>query len=84
MATLFCAKKYNIQKYLQTECTRNANSLKTFRTFVSGTDTTEIKDAILVSATQSIFTHSETGYLKNQDIKNSTNIIIDKLANKYK
>jgi hypothetical protein len=43
-----------------------AAALSTFQTFVTGTADAQIKSAILLQASQAIFSHQASGYLKGE------------------
>lgn len=69
-ALTFANKNYKIHKHNFTINQHKANSLKTFETFVNGTSDQQTKNAILLSATESIFSNQNTGY-SNQDSENN-------------
>ena len=68
-------KNYNANMHQYSLNKHRENSLKTFRTFVDSTNDTEIKDAVLIQATKSIFEAGETGYVSKKAGDNTFEII---------
>lgn len=53
------------------------NALSTFETFVKATDNEEIKNAVLLQTTKSIFANTASGYLKNEASGDDSSQIIE-------
>lgn len=65
-ATAWCAGNYRANKHQATVSRHKGHSLKTFQAFVQASDSPDIKDAVLLETTRSIFAHAASGYLKNE------------------
>ncbi|OGZ44399.1 MAG: hypothetical protein A2756_05280 [Candidatus Ryanbacteria bacterium RIFCSPHIGHO2_01_FULL_48_27] len=59
-------KNYNVNKHLQVVNEHRQNSLKTFEAFLNAATTDEVKSAVLLQATKSIFDPGKTGYLQKE------------------
>ena len=62
-AAFWCGQIYRTHKHLEAVNRHKANSLKTFQAFVEATDDPQIKDAVLLEATRSIFTLAKSGFV---------------------
>ncbi|MEK7613036.1 MAG: hypothetical protein AAB449_02755 [Patescibacteria group bacterium] len=65
-ALIQCVKNYNVNKHLQVVNEHRQNSLQTFEAFVSAAATDDVKGAVLLEATKSIFDPGKTGYLHKE------------------
>lgn len=61
-AVVWCGKNYRAHKHNQVLNEHRRNALATFWAFVEGTDSDEVRDAILLQAAQAAFTPRPTGY----------------------
>ncbi|QQG37504.1 MAG: hypothetical protein HYS26_02595 [Candidatus Kaiserbacteria bacterium] len=59
-------KNYNVNKHLQVVNEHRQNSLKTFEAFLNAAATDDVKSAVLLQATKSIFDPGKTGYLQKE------------------
>ena len=66
-ATIWTGGVYKALRHQVTLNHHRANALTTFRTFVAGTDDPDIKNAILLEATRSIFAVGPSGFLGDKD-----------------
>ena len=64
--TLWCARIYRAKKHQETINSHRANALRTFQTFVEASDDRQIRDAVLLEATRSIFAITSSGYLGSE------------------
>ncbi len=64
-ATLWCGQIYRALRHQSTVNRHRALSLQTFQAFTSATSNQNIKDAVLLEATKTIFSHAPTGYLSS-------------------
>lgn len=78
---IFIMKNYNAHRHNFIVNKHKQNALSTFETFVGSTTSTEIKDAVLLQTTQSIFSNQISGYLKNESEDNSPNKFIEIIRN---
>lgn len=63
-SAVWCGGQYRAARHQHTLNKHRANSLLTFRAFVSATDNDQIKDAVLLEATRAIFGIAPTGYVR--------------------
>jgi len=61
-STIWCAKNYRSRKHNVVVNRHRQHALSTFRTFIEGTDSIEVRDAILVAAADAAFSARSTGY----------------------
>lgn len=66
-ATIWCGRLYKGSKHLAAMNKHRANALKTFQAFVRATNEEQIRDAVLLETTRSIFAITPTGYLDGAD-----------------
>ena len=59
-------KNYNVNKHLQVVNEHRQNSLKTFEAFLNAASTDDVRSAVLLQATKSIFDPGKTGYLQKE------------------
>lgn len=59
-------KNYNVNKHLQVVNEHRQNSLKTFEAFLNAASTEDVRSAVLLQATKSIFDPGKTGYLQKE------------------
>lgn len=64
--TVWCARIYRAKKHQETINSHRANALRTFQTFVEASDDRQIRDAVLLEATRSIFAITSSGYLASE------------------
>lgn len=64
--TLWCARIYRAKKHQETINSHRANALRTFQTFVEASEDRQIRDAVLLEATRSIFAITSSGYLGSE------------------
>ena len=74
------ARNYKANKHNQTLNKHRANALMTFRAFVEGSDDDQIKDAILLQASQAAFSGRPTGYDSSEKELQTVNPIIEVLG----
>lgn len=60
-------KQYNTNLHLHTLNKHRQNTLLTFQTFVDSSNDAQIRDAILLQATKSIFDSGDTGYVRTKN-----------------
>lgn len=65
-AIVHSIRNYNINKHLQVVNEHRQNSLKTFEAFLNAAANEEVKSAVLLQATKSIFDPGKTGYLHKE------------------
>jgi hypothetical protein len=76
IAVAWCGRNYSASRHNFVINRHRQNALSTFETFVKAAGDQQTKDAVLVQATQSIFSPQASGYLKNEsDGPQSTQII---------
>lgn len=61
-------KNYNANMHLYTLNKHRENSLTTFRAFVESSKDDQVRDAILIQATRTIFEAGQTGYVSSPDV----------------
>ncbi len=64
--TVWCARIYRAKKHQETINSHRANALRTFQTFVEASEDRQIRDAVLLEATRSIFAITSSGYLGSE------------------
>lgn len=79
-AIVLCTKNYFAEKHNQNINKHRANCLGTYNTFVDSADE-ERKAAILLHATNTIFSHQTSGYLARESEPNNPNPIIEVIRN---
>lgn len=79
-AIVLCTKNYFAEKHNQNVNQHRANCLGTFNTFIDSADE-ERKAAILLHATNTIFSHQNSGYLNKDSDSNNPNPIIEVIRN---
>lgn len=72
---IWCSRNYFANKHNSVVNKHRQNALDTFETFVNATDDPEIKDAVLIEATESIFSFRSSGYNRNENEGSSPQII---------
>ncbi len=77
-----CNRNYRAHKHNATLNKHRQNALSTFETFAkaAGTDT-QIKNAVLIEATHTIFSNQLTGYLNSEKDNESSNKIVEIIKN---
>lgn len=70
-ATIWCGRIYRALTHQATVNRHRALSLKTFQTFVEGTDDPQVRDAVLVAATNTVFANVPTGFVETGSDKSS-------------
>lgn len=75
--TAWCAGNYKANKHQASVSRHKAHALKTFQAFVQASDNPAIKDAVLLETTRSIFTHSQTGFLKGESSSDGPSRILE-------
>lgn len=75
--TAWCAGNYKANKHQAAVSRHKAHALKTFQAFVQASDNPGVKDAVLLETTRSIFTHSQTGYLKGESASEGPSRILE-------
>lgn len=66
-ATVWCGRIYKALKHQATVNNHRANALKTFQAFVKAASDDNMRDAVLLETTRSIFSLSPSGYLDTTD-----------------
>lgn len=67
--TAWCAGNFKANKHQATVSRHKAHALRTFQAFVQASDNENVKNAVLLETTRSIFSQNQTGYLKG-DVPN--------------
>ena len=62
--TIWCGRIYRTLAHQATVNKHRALSLETFQTFVDGTEDPQVKDAVLMAATNTVFANVPTGYVE--------------------
>ena len=77
-----CNRNYKAHKHNATLNKHRQNALSTFETFAkaAGTDS-QIKNAVLIEATHTIFSNQQTGYLNSEKDNESSNKIVEIIKN---
>lgn len=65
-AIIFCRSNYQAEKHNESVNANKARSLTTFRAFVDGTESADVKDVMLQFAGASAFSNPISGYLKDE------------------
>jgi hypothetical protein len=63
-ALVFCLKNFSAMSHNYVVNRHRQTALTTFKTFVSSTDDPQVKNTVLVQATQAIFSPQPSAYLK--------------------
>jgi hypothetical protein len=79
-AVVLCVKNYFAEKHNQNVNQHRANCLGTFNTFIDSADE-ERKAAVLIQATNTIFSHQNTGYLNKGSDNSNPNPIVEIVRN---
>jgi len=66
-ALVFCLRNFSAMLHNQVVNRHRQTALMTFQTFVSSTEQPEVKSAVLLQATQAIFSPQPSGYLKGEN-----------------
>jgi len=75
-----CAKNYKSSKHNETLNKHRANALMTFRAFVEGSADQQIRDAILLQASQAAFVNRPTGYEDQEKEAQSISPVVEILG----
>ncbi|WP_421863776.1 hypothetical protein [Parvibaculum sp.] len=65
--SVWCGRNYRALAHEASVNRHRANALSTFRTFVSSTEDPDVKNAVLLETTRSIFSQAPSGYLDKHD-----------------
>lgn len=77
-ATTWCAKNYSSHRHNYVINIHRHNALNTFETFASAADSdNQVKNAVLLQATQTIFQHQSSGYSKSESQGNESSHILE-------
>ena len=71
VGAVWCGDQYKTLKHQQTENKFRYNGLRTFQAFVAATEDSNVRDAVLMETTKSIFRNNSTGYIKSDNYNNS-------------
>ncbi len=74
-------RNYNAHRHNYVINKHRQNALQTFSTFVSSATDSDTKNAVLLQATQSIFSYQMSGYLKNESEIDNPNKFIEIIKN---
>jgi len=74
-STIWSGNLYKALKHQEFINKFKENSLMTFQTFIESTDDENIKNAVLLETTKSIFSEPNSGYINNYSTKDDTKII---------
>lgn len=66
-AAIWCGSIYRSLSHQRTVNQHRMNALRTFKTFVSAAETAEVRQAILLETTRTIFGAAPTGYLQSSE-----------------
>jgi len=72
---LTCIRNYTAQTHNAVVNRHRQNSLQTYRAFVDAASTNVTRDIVLTHAAAAVFSHQDTGYVKNQDTSGAHSII---------
>ncbi|MGV8996389.1 MAG: hypothetical protein ACOH12_05535 [Parvibaculaceae bacterium] len=75
--TVWCGKNYRALAHETSVNRHRSNSLSTFRTFVEATSEADIRNAVLLEATKTIFSHAASGYLDKGDSSGADTRILE-------
>lgn len=78
---VWCAKNYNASRHNYIINKHRKNALHTFESFVKSADDIETKNAVLIQATQSIFSNQPSGYVNKESDQDSTSKVIEIMRN---
>lgn len=73
---IVCFKNYFAEKHNQQLNQHRANCLSTYNTFIESSSE-EIRNAVLLQTTQTIFAHQKTGYLANESDNQNPNPFVE-------
>jgi hypothetical protein len=73
----FCARSYSAFRHMQAVNLHRRNALATFNAFAKAAQDERVEDAILLQASQSIFSPRPTGFLKNEMDGNETKSVFE-------
>lgn len=74
---VWCAKNYNASRHNYIVNKHRKNALHTFESFVKSADDIETKNAVLIQATQSIFSNQPSGYVNKESEQDSPSKVIE-------
>lgn len=74
---VWCARNFAASRHNFVVNRHRQNALSSFETFVKGAGDPQTKDAVLLQATQSIFTPQESGFVKNEGSPNPGSQIVE-------
>jgi hypothetical protein len=72
---LTCIRNYTAQTHNAVVNRHRQNSLQTYRAFVDAASTNVTRDIVLTHAAAAVFSHQDTGYVKNQDTSGAHSFI---------
>jgi hypothetical protein len=78
---IFSVRNYNSSRHNFIVNRHRQIALNSFQTFVSSTDNEQVKDAVLMQATQSIFALGISGYIQNEPEPDAASKIIEIVKN---
>lgn len=64
--TTWCAGNFKANKHQASVSRFKANALRTFQAFVQAGDSQDVRDAVLLETTRSIFAQAPSGFLKEE------------------
>lgn len=76
-AIVWCGKNYRAFAHEASVNKHRANALSTFQTFVAATDEIDIRNAVLLEATRSIFSQAPSGYLDKGDASGADTRVLE-------
>lgn len=80
-ALILATKNYNSARHNYVVNKHRSNSLSSFTTFVASASDEQTKNAVLLQATQSIFSHQPTGYIKIDGENSPQSTVVEVLRN---
>lgn len=80
-ALILATKNYNSARHNYVVNKHRSNSLSSFQAFVSSASDEQTKNAVLLQATQSIFAHQPSGYIKTDGENSSQSTVIEVMRN---
>jgi hypothetical protein len=76
-ALILATKNYNSARHNYVVNKHRSNSLSSFQAFVASASDEQTKNAVLLQATQSIFSHQPSGYIKTDGENSSQGTVIE-------
>ena len=76
-ALTFALRQYSSSRHNETVNLHRQNALQTFETFVGAASDQEIKDAVLLEATRSIFAPQSSGFLRSRQEAESPSMMVE-------